>query len=303
MNQTFLNFLNKTKFSKEFELFLEQYQKLESGKFAIIKLSGATLENHIESISEDIAFLNKFKLFPIIVHGAGTALDKVVGNIKINGIRYTSDEDIQKVLQISNELTGKLIDSIKLIGGNAVNMTHCLDCEFLDKELYGNVGAIINIDFVQIINAIEAGFTPVFSNIGYDKSGKPFNINADSVAQSLFNQFVPKRLFYLTETGGVLDGNDKIIRNININDFTEAYGGMLFKLESIKSIMQTNPNSAVVITSAQNLIREIFTIKGAGTFINNFKINKFDSFENIDIEKLTALLNSSFNKKIRFKLF
>ncbi|MCL5990627.1 MAG: hypothetical protein M1419_00805 [Bacteroidetes bacterium] len=303
MNQELLKFLKKTKFAKEFELFLEQYQKTESGKFAIIKISGSTLENHIDSISEDIGFLNKFKLYPIVVHGAGAALDKAVSGTKINGIRYTSSDDIKKVRVITNELTARLIHKIKLKGGNAENMSNCLECDFLDKELYGNVGKIINVNAEKILNAIREGKTPVFSNVVSDKNGNPFNINADSVAQSLFNHFIPKRLFFITETGGVLDSENKIIQHINLSDFTDAYGGMLFKLKSIKSIMLAHPNSAVVITSAPNLIKEIFTIKGSGTFISNFQINKFESKENVDFAKLADMLNSAFNKKLNSNYF
>ncbi len=299
MNQTFVKFLQKTKISKEFALFLQQYQKMDIGKFAIIKISGSILENHIESVSEDIAFLNKFNLFPILVHGAGSSLDKVVSNKIINGIRYTSSEDIHKVVRITNDLTDKLLTEIEKQGGKAVDLSECLICDYLDKDLYGHVGKIISIDKEKISKIMKEGITTLFSNIGYDSEGNPFNINADSIAKSLFDSFIPQRMYFLTETGGVLDSNNNIISHINLSDFIDADGGMLFKLETIKEIIDNHPDSAFVITSAQNLIQEIFTIKGSGTFISNFKIVRINRTDEIDIPMMTDLLNSSFNKKLK----
>lgn len=298
MTEEFLRFLKKTKYSKEFDLFLEQYQKANPGRFAIIKISGAVLENELESISEDIAFLYKLNLIPIIVHGAGKSLDQVVSNNKINGIRVTSYEDMYKVKETTNSLTDKLIDEIYKFGAKAVNLSDCLQCDYLDYQIYGYVGKVNGINYNKIMNAINNGFIPIFSNVGICEDTKPLNINADSVAQSLFNHFKPMRLFFITDTGGVLDDSGKIIQHININDEFNANGGMLFKLNIIKDIILEHPDSAIVITSAQSLIKEIFTIKGSGTFISNFKINKYISKENIDFNRLKVLIDSAFNKSL-----
>lgn len=296
MKELFSKFLHNSKFAKEFELFLEQYKILPPGTFAIIKISGATLEKHIESIAEDIAFLNKFGLYPLIVHGAGSALDKVVNNAKINGIRCTSNDDIGKVENISSTLSARLIEAIENKGSSAVSLSRVLECEFLDKDIYGNVGKITGINKNKIIQAVKDGKTPVFSNIGYSKDALPLNMNADYTAQKLFEYFTPKRLFFITDTGGVLDKKGKIIQHINLSDFNSATDGMLFKLETIKEIIRKSPNSAIVIGSADSLAKEVFTIQGSGTYISNFKICKSDSKNDVDKNKLRDLLNSSFNK-------
>jgi acetylglutamate kinase len=301
--QDFLKYFKKIKNPKEFEIFLEQYKNAQVGKFAIIKLSGSTLENHIESIAEDIAFLYKLDLIPMIIHGAGKALDKEISQVKINNIRVTSSEDIYKVKEITNSLTNRLIEEITKFGGKAKNLSKTLLCNYLDYNTYGNVGKVIDVDYSIITTAIKDGFIPIFSNLGYINPSQPVNINADSVAKALFLIFQPMRLFFISDTGGVLDSNGRIIQHINIEDEIKAEDGMLFKINTIKEIISENSNSAAVIISAQNLIKEIFTIKGSGTFISNYKINKFTTKSEIDVPRLSVLLSDAFNKKLNQNYF
>ena len=58
------------------------------------------------------------------------------------------------------------------------------------------------------------------------------------------------------------------------------------------------------IVSPNNLLRELFTVKGAGTLIQlGSKINSFDSLKNIDPRSLKKLLETSFGKKINKAFF
>ena len=54
-------------------------------------------------------------------------------------------------------------------------------------------------------------------------------------------------------------------------------------------------SSSVSVTSPENLMRELFTHKGCGTLCRKeTKVHRLDSMENIDVERLTALLKRSF---------
>lgn len=63
--------------------------------------------------------------------------------------------------------------------------------------------------------------------------------------------------------------------------------------------------SAVVsITSPLNLLRELFTVKGAGTLVKRGSaIERHDAYESLDIGRLEALLESSFGRKVSRQFF
>ncbi|MBI5389775.1 hypothetical protein HZB01_05355, partial [Candidatus Woesearchaeota archaeon] len=54
----------------------------------------------------------------------------------------------------------------------------------------------------------------------------------------------------------------------------------------------------VVITSAENLLKEIFTIKGSGTFIKYHRIKNTSDPATINKKKMKALLEDAFGKKL-----
>ena len=92
MKKVILNYLEKTGKKSEFDLFLNIFKSIPKTKFAVIKISGKTLENKIDQIAEDIAYLNKLGIYPIIIHGAGSTLDrKLPQSKKIEGIRRYGD--------------------------------------------------------------------------------------------------------------------------------------------------------------------------------------------------------------------
>jgi acetylglutamate kinase len=61
---------------------------------------------------------------------------------------------------------------------------------------------------------------------------------------------------------------------------------------------------AVSITSPLDLLQELFTVKGAGTFLRSgARIARHDRLEGVDVERLQALLRASFGKPVREGFF
>ncbi len=67
-----------------------------------------------------------------------------------------------------------------------------------------------------------------------------------------------------------------------------------------KQLLDQQSGIHLSVTSPINLLREIFTVKGAGTvFRKGAEILRFDGLANIDRARLTSLLETSFGKKLR----
>ncbi|MBN2572716.1 MAG: hypothetical protein JXA68_11350 [Ignavibacteriales bacterium] len=299
MNRMLLNFLKKTGKKKEFELFLNILKIIPKNKFAVIKISGQTIENHLDLISEDIAFLNKANIFPIIVHGAGSSLDrKLKDSKKINGYRITSESDMDVIKSTFNEIADQLKNKINSAGGSAEIVCNIFECEKI-VEL-GQVGKITNVDEDKISKVILENKTPIISPLGWYEN-KYLNINADTAAKEVVKALGVKKFILLTETGGVLNENDEIISSINVSseeDLAHITGGMLLKIKELKEFLEDERDCEIVITSAEYLLMEIFTIKGHGTFIKYFNINQTSDINSLDKNKIAEVLENSFNKKL-----
>jgi len=304
MKEMLVKFLEKAGENSEFNLFHRIYKDLPAGKFAVVKVSGETLEKHLDEIAEDLAFLNKLGICPIVVHGAGSTLDKMLLNSKkVEGVRITTNSEMQVVKSVFNKLSAELVGKIVEKGGKAESIEGVFECEALKG--FGCVGKIKNLNLHGIENAIKNGIMPVLNPIG-KYGGSEFNINADTAAKELVKAMQPKKFILLTETGGILDKNNKVLPFINLSSkekFDFVSGGMLQKVKEIKDFLDTGLDCAVVITSAENLLKEIFTVKGSGTLVKSHAILSSQGFNDLNKSKLKALLENAFGKKLAENYF
>jgi bifunctional N-acetylglutamate synthase/kinase len=111
----------------------------------------------------------------------------------------------------------------------------------------------------------------------------------------------PYKIIILTETGGILDEDGQIVSFLNpqkLGEISNITGGMRLKIEEISELLDFHKEASVVITSAENLLKEMFTVKGSGTFIKAYSICKESDVARLDLGRLKMLLESSFDKKL-----
>ncbi len=299
MKKMILNYLEKTGKKSEFDLFRNTFQSIPKTKFAVIKISGKTLENKIDLIAEDIAFLNKLGIYPIIIHGAGSTLDrKLPQSKKIEGIRVTEESDMDIIKKVYADISNDIKEKINSHGGKAEIADNIFDTEPIST--YGHVGKITGIETQKIKDIINKNAVPIISPIG-KYADTYHNINADTAAKELVKKISPKKFLLITETGGILDEKDQLIRFINLSNIDEINhitGGMLLKVQEIKELLKTTKDCAVVITSAENILKELFTIIGSGTYLKYHTIHSTTIVTKEQQTKLKTLLEKAFEKKL-----
>jgi acetylglutamate kinase len=303
MQQQLMDFFKKTG-KEEFELFKGIYGQ-DKEKFAVIKISGATLENKEEEIGENLAFLAKMGIFPVVVHGAGTKLDKKLPNsVKVNGVRVTTKASLPVIEAAFDEIALSLASKISVNGAKAVQVKGIFSCEKLAGM--GEVGKIIGFDSTEIINPIRGGNIPIISPIGFGPNGEKLNINADSVAKEVTKVLQPKKYIMLTETGGILDTTGSIMPFINLSSkdaLNGLSGGMLLKAKEAKDFLESTKGIEVVITSSENLLPELFTVKGKGTMLKYNEIYAGHEYDEIGKDNIKFLLEDAFGKKLKHNFF
>ena len=134
------------------------------------------------------------------------------------------------------------------------------------------MGNIISMDRKAVDHCVRAKQMPIISSLGKDKSEQNYNPNADSAFKYLVSQLNPKKVIFLTPTGGVFK-EDKLIsymRRKELKDFIASdfvNGGMKLKLQQAEELVGLRHD--VQITSPENLIKELFSETGCGTYLCN----------------------------------
>ena len=300
--------------SREARYYLKQYSSDAELQFAVIKIGGAVLEEEVESLASALAFLRNLGLMPIILHGAGPQLDVAlqeasIETVKRRGLRVTTPEVMEVARPVIYRANRRLVNALDEQGVRAQGIQHgVFVCDYLDREEFGLVGDIRKVDLEAVRDVVHRGILPVVACLGESATGQVMNINADIAARELIWEVKPHKIIFLTGTGGLLDESGRIISAISLRtdyDFLISqdwvHSGMQLKLEQISQLLSGLPESASVsITSVENLAKELFTHRGAGTLIRvGEEILEFSEFSADLREKAARLLEQSFDRKLK----
>ena len=131
---------------------LPYIQKL-SGKTIIIKYGGSAMINHelSRTIMQDITLLKYVGVNPIVVHGGGPEITKMLEALNIpsrfhRGLRITTREAVEVVQMV---LTGKInkdiVSELNSLGGKAIG-------------LCGKDASIIEVEPMEPIDGVDLGY-------------------------------------------------------------------------------------------------------------------------------------------------
>jgi N-acetyl-gamma-glutamyl-phosphate reductase/acetylglutamate kinase len=292
---------------REVQQYLSHFSSVSSQQFAVIKVGGAIITEHLESLTSALAFLNHVGLYPVVVHGAGPQLNKLLEDAGVEphfeeGIRVTDGKTLAVARKLFLEENLKLVEKLEEMGVRARPITSgVFGADYLDKEKYDLVGRINKVNKGPIEASINAGCLPILTSMAETPEGQVLNVNADVAAGELARALEPLKIVYLSEKGGLFnaDTNEKISA-INLDEEYDylmsqwwcRYGTRL-KIKEIKELLDALPRtSSVAIIHPADLQKELFTDTGAGTLIRRGNklatATKLSDFENL--EKLKEVL-------------
>lgn len=301
---TVVQLLSNIGSKREVQQYLSHFSSVSSQQFAVIKVGGAIITEHLQTLSSALAFLNHVGLFPVVVHGAGPQLNRLLENAGVepqfeDGIRITDGKTLELARSLFLEENLKLVEEVENLGVRARPITSgVFTADYLDKEKYNLVGKIRKVDKNPIEAAIRAGCLPILTSMAETVEGQVLNVNADVAAGELARALQPLKIVYLSEKGGLFNGDTKEkISAINLDEEYEdlmtqwwVRHGTRLKIKEMKELLVDLPRtSSVAIIHPADLQKELFTDSGAGTLIrrgNKVHVNtKLSQFEDIEAFK------------------
>jgi acetylglutamate kinase len=273
------------------------YIKKFSGKTIVIKYGGHAMkdEDLKKDFANDITLLKYIGVNPVVVHGGGPQINKVLDSMGITskfirGMRYTDDAIMDVVeMVLGGKVNSDIVAGINRQGGKAVGLTgkdgmlitaHKMTIyhqedenkppEIIDPGMVGEVSSI-NPDIIHTL--IEKGFIPVIAPVGVGESGETYNINADLVASKIASALSAERLMLVTDVDGVLNIDNKLISSVNAKDIKDMIGkgqikgGMIPKVECALDALNSGVKKSHIINGklSHTVLLELFTNSGIGT--------------------------------------
>ncbi|KAL4898736.1 hypothetical protein BDV59DRAFT_167426 [Aspergillus ambiguus] len=304
---TVVQLLSNIGSKREVQQYLSHFTSVSSQQFAVIKVGGAIITEHLQTLSSALAFLNHVGLYPIVVHGAGPQLNRMLEAAGVepqfeDGIRVTDGKTLALARKLFLEENLKLIEELERMGVRARPLTAgVFSADYLDKERYNLVGKINGVNKKPIESAIQAGCLPILTSMAETPDGQVLNVNADVAAGELARALQPLKIVYLAEKGGLFNGDTgEKISVINLDEEYEhlmsqwwVRHGTRLKIKEMKDLLSDLPRtSSVAIIHPADLQKELFTDSGAGTLIrrgNKVHVKtSLSEFE--DLDKLKEVL-------------
>lgn len=296
---------------REVRAYLRRFSARGDGCFAIVKVGGAVIQDDLDPLTDALALLQFLGLPPVVVFGAGPQLndDLMAAGFeekRVDGLRVTPSAAMPLVAKAVGDMAVKLMTALKSRGASASFVPQgILRARQVDDAVYGSVGDIEHIDADAVMQLVRAGTVPLVGCVHADGEGRLLNINADGVARSMCEVLKPQKIVFVTGTGGLLGPDGKRIDTVNLATDRDAlfsgdwlHGGMAHKLREIMEILDDlPPSSSVSVTSADGVVRELFTHTGAGTLIRKGEV--IEHTTKADKTALTNLVEEAFRQRLR----
>ncbi|MCC7046612.1 MAG: acetylglutamate kinase [Alphaproteobacteria bacterium] len=276
------------------------FMRMHAGQTFVVKYGGHAMgEEHLAlSFARDIVLLKQVGMNPVVVHGGGPQIGKMLERLKIkssfiDGLRVTDAATVEIVeMVLSGSINKQIVTYISAAGGKAVGLSgkdaglvRARQLRRTKRDPDSNIEKVLDLGFVGepesinaevLANLARSDLIPVIAPIGVGPNGETFNINADTVAGAVAGALKAKRLLLLTDVVGVLDKSKTFIPELSLKrtraliaDGTIA-GGMIPKVETCIDAVEQGVDGAVIMDGRvpNAVLLELFTPPGFGTRIS-----------------------------------
>ena len=268
---------------------IEEFSKVDESRFGVIKVGGASVRDYLDDFCDGVSILASLGLYTPVVYGYGEQLD---ARLKSAGItprkhpvtndRITTADVIHYVSGIAYESGHLIVKQLKKRGIRARLLDEVFTAEAkhldgVEEEHY--TGEVKSVNVEEVKRLIAGRIVPVIPPLGFSEDGRvKFNVNGDTAANGLVYALKPLKYILVNDKGGIKDSSGNLIQTVvldrdyqNLIGTDTVTGGMKKKLDEVKNILENLAGEgyapSVQISHPQNLVRELFTNTGMGTYI------------------------------------
>jgi acetylglutamate kinase len=279
-----------------------RYVRAYRDQVFVVKLGGEVLSEpeNLDGVAGQLALLWSLGIRLVVVHGGGpqaTALSRRLGlePRMVAGRRVTDDGALEVAKMVyAGQINVNLLAALRDHRVQAVGLSG-VDAELITAHRrapvsvvdddgatvrvdYGHVGDIARVDPRVLLTLLDARMVPVVAGLAGGEADEVYNVNADTVAESVAVALRAQKLIFLTGAPGVLrDRHDPstLVAFADPDDLAGLMangalaGGMRPKVEAcIRAATGGVERTHIIDGRAPDaLLLEVFTGAGCGTMI------------------------------------
>jgi len=269
------------------------YIRKWAGATVVVKYGGSTRsgDDELRNTLQDIVLLKYVGLRPVVVHGGGKDISRMLEKLKIptkfiDGLRFTDAATMEVVeMVLGGKINKELVNVIHQLGGQAVGLSgkdgHMLEAVKIKSRTGKDIGFVGKVAKVntRVLETLDRDlFIPVIAPLGVDKAGHTYNVNADEAAGSIAAALKAEKLVFLTDVPGICKKKDDpstLIHSLKSKDIPKLVksgvlgGGMIPKTDACLTAVRAGVKKTHIIDGRvpHALLLEIFTPQGIGTEI------------------------------------
>lgn len=266
------------------------------GATVVIKYGGnAMIDDSLKrAFADDILFLHQVGLRPVVVHGGGPQISRMLERLGIKsefrgGLRVTTPEVMDVVrMVLTGSVQRELVSLLNAHGSAAVGISGedggllrarqrlaTVDGQSVDVGL---VGDVVEVDPRSVTELLDQGRIPVISSIAPDliEPTSVLNVNADTAAAAIAVALHAQKLIVLTDVEGLYSAwpdKSSLVSRIGVDALEallpELASGMIPKMEACLRAVRGGVGQAHVVDGRQphSMLLEIVTDDGVGTVV------------------------------------
>lgn len=284
-----------------------------TGKTMVIKYGGAAMVDRElrAQVMSDIVMLKIMGVNPILVHGGGKDIDRMLGRLGmeprfVDGLRVTDEATMEIVEEV---LIGKvnleLVGSMNRHGAIAVGLSGAEASTVVAEpydDAHGLTGRVTKVNTEYLQDLVDKDYIPIVASIAVSEDKRTFyNVNADSVAGAVAAAIGAHKVIFLSDVDGLyLDFEDKgsLISRLTVSEAKElaASGklssGMIPKIDAVVQALDAGVPRAHMLngTVPHAILLEMLTDKGVGTMVTQDCADAHADFETRPLMNFAAKL-------------
>jgi len=304
-----------------------EYVQLFKGKTIVLKVDGSVM-NHpfLPLLVKDLVLLHRQGIQILLVPGAKERIDDVLQRYNIpwesiGGVRISTPEAIPFIKMAAFDVSNRLMTLLAENNASAIigNWVRARSLGVIKGVDYQDTGTVEKINVELVRKVLDEGLIPIFPNIGWSGSGKPYNISSNELAYLLARTLKAEKLFYISRYVGVdakdyklPDGvpvsSEGVATHLSVdqaNKFLSLNGDRqqdemveLIRLgckacsEGVARVHIVNGESEGVI------LKEIFSSRGCGTMIYTNEHENIRPMQLTDIPEVLRIMSPYVEEEI-----
>jgi amino-acid N-acetyltransferase len=321
--------MEEKKLKEQVELIRQvfEYIHLFKGKIFVIKIDCALFTHpFFPGFIKDLVLLHRQGIRVVLVPGARSQIDQVLAQYKVpwqsaQGIRISTPEAIPFIKMASFDVANKIMTRLAENNADGIigNWVRARSIGVRDGVDFQNSGQVERVNTAIIKSVLQEGLIPIFPNIGWNATGRPYNLSSDELAYSLACDLQAQKLFFITDGRVINSGDyqlppdsgvseDDLVTQLSLEGaarFLEANPAReadeLLELVALACRAGTAGVERVHIIDGRIegvLLKEIFSSRGFGTMVYADQHENIRPMELRDIPEALRIMEPFMEKKL-----